>query len=318
VAAAPAPVRLPARLRPGDRVAVLAPSSPFPQETFDAGLAVLRDWGLVPQPLVHPAAGPLVYLAGADWQRADALDRALRDGWACALWCARGGYGAGRLLDLLDWRPLRARPRAIVGFSDVSVLHLAALVHARVGGVHAPLLTTLAGSTPAVREATRRLLLDGEAPVLRAAAGAARAAPGVTPRVDGPLLVANLATLASLVGTRDLPSLDGWIVLLEDVHERAYRVDRMLTQLVRAGVLYGVAGVAIGDFSGVRAADGTGPDAADVFQDRLTALAVPFAAGFSVGHIAANEPAIIGARYAFDAELGTLTPLESLAAPDPL
>jgi len=319
----PAPaVRLPPRLRRGDRIAALALSSPFPQDSFDAGLAVLRSWGLEPVPLVHPPAAPLGYLAGSDEQRAGALDVMLRDPGIAGIYCARGGYGITRMLHLVDWRPLRERPCAIAGFSDVTALHLAALCHAGVGGLHTPLLTSLTAGTErareeaavaAAREDTRRLLLEGEAPVLRAdAAGMRRSGTGGWDVVDGPLLVANLSKLTALVGTPDMPALEGWILLLEDVNERPYRVDRMLTQLLRAGTLAGVVGVAAGDFSAPRAATGPEPSAEDVFVERLAPLGIPLATGFSVGHIARNEPAIIGARYSFDARDGTISPLQSL------
>ncbi len=296
----------PTVLRPGDRVAVVAPSGPSAAGRVAAGVALLTSWGLRVSVAgqVHARHG---YLSGTDAQRLASLNAALRDPSVRAVVCARGGYGTQRIVDDLDYPAIRADPKLVVGFSDVTALHLALWRHARLATVHGPGAAWDADRTPqASAEALCRALMSVEPVRLRPDAAVATAAVrlGDAP-ARGILLGGNLTMLASSAGTPDAPDLRGALLLLEDVAEAPYRVDRALTQLRRAGVLAGLAGVALGDFTACTAA--AGPDVVSVLGERLGELGVPVVGGFPVGHGAGQLPVPLGVPALLDPASGELT-----------
>jgi muramoyltetrapeptide carboxypeptidase len=275
---------------------VIAPSSPFDPEELARGLAVLRDrLGLVPRhrPDLIARQG---YLAGDDARRLEEWREAVADPEARAIFCARGGYGAMRLLPAIDPAPLLARPKVLVGFSDVTALH-AVLNRAGLATVHGPVLTQL-GRAPEAAVAQLEALLSG-AP--RRADAWSAPAPGAglagsgsvrAGRASGPLLGGSLTLLAHLCGTPFLPSLDGAILLLEDVDEKPYRLDRYLTQLRLAGALDRLAGVALGQFT---RCDGAGSRGEAVVRGWAAGLGVPVVEGLPVGHEDLNLAVPLGA-----------------------
>jgi len=285
----------PPPLRPGDVVRVVAPASPFDLEAFEAGLAVLRGpLGLRPRlrPDVTARAG---YLAGEDTRRLEEWREAVADPEARAIFCARGGYGAMRLLPAVDPAPLLAAPKLLVGFSDVTALH-ALLNRAGLATVHGPVVTQL-GRAPADAVAHLRALLFGEAPrpgAWGAPAGGAGLVGGatLTPGLArGPLLGGSLTLLAHLCGTPWLPLLGGAILVLEDVGERPYKLDRYLTQLALSGALRGLAGVAVGQLT-----DCDGEAGAEVVRRLVRQLGIPAAEGFAFGHEDRNLALPLGPR----------------------
>jgi muramoyltetrapeptide carboxypeptidase len=289
-------VILPPPLRPGDTVRVVAPSSPFDPAALERGLEVLTGrFGLRPR-MRSDLSARRGYLAGDDARRADEWREAVEDPEARAIFCARGGYGAMRILAAVDPAPLLARPKALVGFSDVTAFH-AVLNRAGLATVHGPVVTQL-GRAP--EDALRHL----EAVL----GGAPRAGPWELPapgaglvasrtvragRASGPILGGTLTILAHLAGTPFAPRLDGAILFLEDVGEKPYRIDRCLTQLRLAGALDGVAGVAVGQLTGC---DDGGQLAADVVREAALALGVPAIEGVPAGHEDANFAIPLGAR----------------------
>jgi muramoyltetrapeptide carboxypeptidase len=287
----------PPPLAPGDVVRVIAPGSPYDPAAFQAGLAVLRG-RLDLRPRLRDDIGASAgYLAGDDARRLDEWREAVADPEARAIFCARGGYGAMRLLPAIDPAPLLASPKLVVGFSDVTALH-ALLNRAGLATVHGPVVTQL-GRAPEDALAHLEALLLGAAP--RAGAWAAPA-PGaglsgvttITPgRASGPLLGGSLALLAHLCGTPYLPPLEGAILAIEDVGERPYRLDRYLTQLSLAGALDGLAGVAVGQLSGCDGGDGA---AAEAVRRLVRALGVPAVEGLPFGHEDRNLALPLGPR----------------------
>ncbi len=259
-------------------VRVIAPAGPVDPDRFKAGLEVLRGrLGLTPRMRedVGTATG---YLAGDDARRLAEWQEAVADPEARAIWCARGGYGSMHLLPRIDPAPLLARPRWLVGFSDVTALHLA-LNQAGLATLHGPLVATLAQLPPAALDHLEALLLGWAGPGVELA-GTATVRPG---RAEGPLLGGTLALLAHLCGTPWQPRLRGAILFLEDVGERPYQLDRYLTQLRLAGALDGLAGVALGRFGGEE------PEAAaETVRSLVRALEVPAIEGLSAGHQPAN------------------------------
>lgn len=272
----------PPSLRPGDRVAVVAPSSPFPRDELLRGLAWLRGrYDVVAGADLFARSG---YLAGSDARRAEALARAMRDPSVRAIFAARGGYGATRVTGALPWDALGRAPKWLVGFSDATALHLEC-ARAGVASVHGPNVTGLGRAPPADRLAA-----------LRAVEGARALDWRLETLVPGPcegrLFGGNLSLLAAVAAARGLAVPEGAIVVLEDVTERPYRVDRMLTslapELARAGAFV------FGDFTDCA----PGPDGVpveDVLAGFARAMGKPAARGAPVGHGARNEAFVVGA-----------------------
>ncbi|MFI9050764.1 LD-carboxypeptidase [Streptomyces sp. NPDC053427] len=294
----------PPRLRPGDRVAVVAPSGPIVPERLDCGLDVLRGWDLDPvaAPHVRGAHPALGYLAAADADRARDLQEAWCDPSVKAVFAARGGYGAQRMVDLLDWAAIRAAaPKPLVGFSDVTVLHEAFAVRAGVATLHGP---AVAGEVflkdDATREALRRTLFAPESVRTVVSASARPLVPG---RARGITVGGCLTMLATELGTPHArPGAAGGLLLLEDVGESPYRIDRALTQLLRARWLDGVAGIVLGSWAGCGPYDRV----REVLVDRLGGLGVPVAEEFGFGHGDSALTLPLGVRAELDATAGTL------------
>ncbi len=221
-----------------------------------------------------------------------------------AIFSARGGYGTMRLLPHLEGlvTPL-ATPKALIGFSDITALHLW-LQRQGVISLHAPVVTQLGRQPEAVRE---RLftLLESSAP----APPLAGADTYVRGRAEGPLIGGNIAVLSRLLGTQYLPPLDGAVLLMEDVGERPYRLDRMWTHLALAGVFQKISGIVLGSFSGCeeRDADYT---SAQVLRGLAEETGLPCAAGFPIGHGDINEAVPLGVRVRLDADAQRLEFLE--------
>ncbi|WP_030418769.1 LD-carboxypeptidase [Streptomyces sp. SCSIO 75703] len=293
----------PARLAPGARVAVVAPSGPVPGERLRAGVEVLRGWGLDPvvAPHVldrHPRFG---YLAGTDADRAADLQSAWCDPAVDAVLCARGGYGAQRMADLLDWEAMRAAgPKVFVGFSDITALHEAFATRLGLVTLHGPMAAGVDFlGTERAREHLRATLFAPES--VRTLAWAGRAlVPG---RARGVTLGGCLTLLSSELGSPlARPSARGGLLCLEDVDEETYRLDRCLTQLLRAGWLDGVRGVLLGSWEGCAEAG-----LREMLADRLGALGVPVAEGVGFGHGAGALTVPFGTAAELDAGAGTLT-----------
>ncbi|HEY8141046.1 MAG TPA: LD-carboxypeptidase [Kofleriaceae bacterium] len=290
----------PARLRPGDTVAIVAPASPVPAERLRAGLAAAGDRYRLRVPGdIERASG---YLAGSDEQRADELNQALRDPDVRALWLARGGYGLMRILPLLDADALRRDPKPIIGFSDATGLLGWALATAGVRGIHGPVLVQL-GALPPEDAAWLFALVEGRAEGPLASGlvpvGAARRG-----RIEGPLVGGNLIMLGHLVRTAPFPSLADAILLIEEVDEKPYSIDRCLTGLELAGALDRVAGALVGDFTACVDAKYPAPSAHEVADERLRAFGIAGLGGATIGHGARNRAVPFGGRCALDLDRG--------------
>lgn len=235
-------------LRPGDPVALVSPSGPVPADRVQAAINVLYGWGLQPRLYPHVFSQHL-YFGGTDEQRIRDLNAALAEPTNRAVWCTRGGYGMQRIIDRIDLEALADDPKFIIGFSDITALHLALWRRAKLPAVHGPVAAQLdRGAESSTALAILHALTTTDPVLVRS--DPAEETVGVTTsgRADGVLLGGNLSIVAASLGTPDQPDLNGAILLLEDVNEEPYRVDRMLTHLLRSRALDGVAGVAIGQF----------------------------------------------------------------------
>ncbi|MFE5921368.1 LD-carboxypeptidase [Streptomyces sp. NPDC056468] len=298
------PLLRPSRLAPGARVAVVAPSGPVPAERLRAGLDVLRGWGLDPvvAPHVLDRHEELAYLAGADADRAADLQTAWCDPAVDAVLCARGGYGAQRLVDLLDWEAMRAAgPKVFVGFSDVTALHEAFANRLGLVTLHGPMAAGVDFiKNTRAQDHLRATLFEPDSVRTIASTGSALI-PG---RARGVTLGGCLSLLAAEIGTPYARnSARGGLLCLEDVGEETYRLDRYLTQLLRAGLFDGVRGVLLGSwqecepYERVRA----------LLLDRLGGLGVPVVEEFGFGHGEGALTIPLGVGAELDAGAGTLT-----------
>ncbi len=298
-----APVLRPPTLALGARVALVAPAGPLlgPND-LPRALETARRLGWEPVVGEH-ALAHADYFAGDDADRLADLNAALRDPAVDAIWCLRGGYGAMRLLPHVDWDALRARPRALIGYSDITALHCALAVE--VPGLvsfHGP--TARAVLTPFSERSFLAALRDGGEPC-----GAAPAARTLRPgRATGRLVGGNLALLAALAGTRWAPRFDGAIAVIEDVNEATYRVDRMLRQLLLAGCLDGCRAIAFGHCTACpeECDDDGRRSLAAVVTEIADALQVPALLGIPVGHIEDQWTIPLGATATMDADARTL------------
>jgi muramoyltetrapeptide carboxypeptidase len=296
-------------LLPGDLVSLVSPSGPTRPERVARGVAMLEGWGLRVSvaPHAYARAG---YFAGADALRLADLNAALADPTVRGVICTRGGYGVQRLLDDLDLAAVRADPKLVVGFSDITALQLALWRGARLPSVHGPGAAWLDERTgPESADALRRALMTTETIVVKArpdeeTSEVRVSGPGPA-TVTGPLLGGNLCLLSASVGTPDLPDLTGAILLLEEVGEPPYKIDRMLTQLRRSGALRGLAGVAVGQFNDC--ADGWEVSVADVLAERLGSLGVPVLGGLPIGHGKDQLAVPVGVPATLDVDAATLT-----------
>jgi muramoyltetrapeptide carboxypeptidase len=290
-------MRFPPTLGPGARVALIAPAGPLRNEdelATSVAHAESLGWVTVPGRHVLRRRG---YLAGTDAERLHDLNVALRDDRIDAIWCVRGGYGAMRILTGIDYDAMRHRPKALVGYSDITALHAAFGVRSGVVTFHGPTargkLTEFSRDS-LVRAVVTRLDSCGEAGGTRTLRGG---------RAQGRLVGGNLAQLTALAGTPFAPDYDGAILVLEDVGEATYRIDRMLRQLALSGTLARVAGIAFGHFTeGGAPGEAASRDLDHVLREAADMAGVPAVTGIPLGHIPDQWTVPLGAFAELDAD----------------
>jgi muramoyltetrapeptide carboxypeptidase len=289
--------QLPPALQPGDRLGVIAPSGALREPAaLDQGLAIWRERGYKVD-LLPGYDGRWGYLAGKDSERRQQLQGALADRHYRGILCARGGWGAARLLE--DWPLPISEPKWLIGFSDITSL-LWGLSHHGIAGLHGPVLTTL-GQEP--DWSVQRLFDCVEGRALSALSGTGWGGGPAT----GLLLPANLTVATHLLGTPVQPNFAGVILALEDVGEAPYRLDRMLTQWRTSGALSRVAGIALGRFSQCEPPEGYDSlSVAAVLRDRLGDLGIPIVSDLPFGHDGENGVLPVGVEARLDADRGTL------------
>ncbi len=309
---------LPPRLRPGARIALVAPSGPL-LERDDRTRAMELCRAMDYEPVLYPNTGKAYgYLAGRDDERIGDLNAALGSADVDAVWCIRGGNGMNRIVQRVDFAAFARSPKPVIGFSDISVLLLALWQRTGVVTFHGPIartpmpnfqrwhfdriLTAVSAAGRLGRPAPPSdVLVPESGRIITISPGTAR----------GPLVGGNLTLVQALVGTPYFPSLDGAILFLEDVGEAVYRIDRMLAHLKLAGKLDKVAGVMLGRFTELsRGGDGGALGLDEVLQTHLGDLGVPVAAGFPFGHIDDQWTLPVGIPAELDATAGELTILE--------
>jgi len=303
---------------PGNRIALVAPAGPL-LEKDDLTRAEILCRALGYDPLLGKSASARHgYMAGTDEERVVDLNSALADPSIDAVWCIRGGYGSLRLLDRVDYAAMARRPKALIGFSDITAL-LNAVTHLTgVVTFHGPVARA---SMPAFNRWHFERVLTGTEPPGRLGR-IPQPADVLVPQTDriitlcggiaeGPLAGGNLTLLQCLIGTPYFPELAGAILFLEDVGEDLYRVDRMLAHLRLSGALRRLSGILVGRFTGMNRSGGDGALGYDeVLADYFAPLGIPVAYGFPVGHIEAQWTLPLGVRARLDADAGEVELLE--------
>lgn len=272
--------------RPVERVAVVAPCHAFDEARLARGVAIARERGLHLD-LWPDLLRPHRYFAASDAHRLSQLREALASPDHDAVWLVRGGSGLGRLLRGL--RPGELAPKTVIGFSDATALLAALHPHPGWRLVHAPVLHSLPDTDAASIDATFDALAGR--PARRW--GGETWAPG---QAMGPVAGGNLVVLASLCGTPWQPDLRGHVLLLEEIGEQPYRIDRCLRQLLDAGALDGIAGVGVGHHVNCAPPAGASWTLRDVYVDSLSGLGVPIVGGLPFGHGPENHPFVWGDR----------------------
>jgi muramoyltetrapeptide carboxypeptidase len=305
----------PPRLAPGDTVGIVTPASPpVDPEGIDRALATVERLGF--KPLLAPNARKrLGYLAGTDAQRAEDLMYLFARKNVRALFCLRGGYGVSRLLSRLDYTFIRQNPKILAGYSDITALHCALQKKAGLISFHAPMLgPDLSQSTlpDFTLDSFIRTLTEASSPGGichgHAKKGVTVVAAGVA---SGRLVGGNLTLLCSTLGTPYQPSFRRRVLFLEEIDEAPYRVDRLLTQLLNAGLLQQVVGIAIGSMKGcldskARHSHEYRQNVEDVLKDRLQPLEIPVLSGLPFGHTTYHATLPCGAKATIDTSVPDL------------
>ncbi|MDE2566113.1 MAG: LD-carboxypeptidase, partial [Burkholderiales bacterium] len=321
-AAAPAlPLLRAPRLKPGDTVGLISPSgATFERAPYGWAIESLQAMGLQVREAPH-LRGRYGSLGGTDAERAGDVNAMFADPAVDGILALGGGNGGNRILPLIDYAAIRRHPKVLGGYSDLTALINA--VHQQTGLVtfHCPMGASEwnAFSVGWFRAA----LFDAATPTLR---NQVEPEDALVPRnhrtttlrggrARGPLVGGNLAVLSSMAGSAYWPRFQGAVLMLEEVNEYLYRVDRMLSQLKLAGAFDGLAGVVLGAFTNCTPGEGYGALTLDeILDDWFKPLGVPVYAGAEFGHIAHKFTLPIGLPVEIDADAGTLRYLEPAVA----
>lgn len=305
----------PERLQSGDIVGIIAPASAPPDpKAVDRVLGQVERLGFKPK-LARNVRARHGFIAGDDRQRTADFMAMFADKKVRGIICIRGGYGTARLLDRLDYSFIRQHPKVLAGYSDITSLHCALAMKANLISFHSPMLNEGLGAEkfPAFsNESFLRNVMEAK-PSGSICAGYKEKTITILRRgvAEGKLVGGNLSLLVTTLGTPYQPEFKNRVLFFEDISEKPYKLDRMLTHLLNAGVLQQVAGVAVGiNQDCEEPADGKSKEynqsAADVLIDRLKPLGVPVVTGLPFGHQPLNATLPVGVRAKLDANRGDL------------
>ena len=282
-------LQIPKLLKPGDKVAVVATARVVNEKAVRQGMKTLEVWGL--QVLQGNSLFESHQLfAGTDDQRLQDLQRALDDPDVRAIICARGGYGTTRIIDRLDWSSFEKSPKWICGFSDVTAL-LCAVHNLGFASLHSSMPQLFTGNNVGQDiDSIRQALF--EEPVILEAGPYQENQQGTA---EGLVIGGNLSILTHLIGTNSSVSTDGKILMLEEVNEYQYQLDRMMVQLTRSGKISQLAGVVIGHMTSIKEGDlKFDMDAIGIISSHLKHLKIPIGFGFPFGHESPNLAVPLG------------------------
>ncbi len=307
----------PLALEEGSTIALIAPGSPIGEDRVRVATENMLRLGLVVKEgrNIRAQRG---YLAGTDEQRLADLHWAFSDPEIDGIWCLRGGYGCGRLLPNIDYDLIRRNPKPLIGYSDITALHLAIHRHTGLVTFHGPVASSEYPENTTAN--AKAVLWQGKKGHVVALPTEAEELPGpeyqpmvIAPgQAQGALTGGNLALLSALVGTEYGPTYRGKLVFIEDIGEQPYRIDRMLVQLFQGTDLAHAAGIVLGIFNDCQPKSGGIPSLSleETLRDNFSHLGIPVAYGFPFGHVPHNVTLPYGIEALLDTEEGTLTLLE--------
>jgi len=283
----------PAALRPGDTIGIVAPAGAFDHMKLHRGISVVEQMGFkvfTPKGLFEKED----YLAGSDEHRAQILNHLFLEPSIKAVICARGGFGSVRILSLLDYKTIRESRKIFLGFSDITAILTTFQTRCGLIGFHGPMITSLADANTESRDAMYKALTSNRKLIIKPGKGLTLKS-GVR---AGTVTGGNLATLCHLVGTPFEPDLNGHILVLEDVGEPHYKIDRMLIQMKLAGCFKGLSGLVLGSFENCGTLEGIYRIVERLFKE----YDYPVLAGFEIGHGATNITFPVGLKATLDAD----------------
>ncbi len=314
------PVLKPERIQFGDTLGIIAPASAPPDAgAIDLAAAALENFGFKPR-LAKNIRARHGFLAGDDRERAADVMAMFTDRKVKGILCLRGGYGAARILGRLDYEVIRRHPKILSGYSDITSLHCALARKVNLISIHAPMLNggLQDRNVPAfTRQSFFRTVMEARPPGSICSGYPDKTVAALRGgMVQGRLVGGNLAVLCAAIGTPYAPLFKRKILFFEDIGEKPYRLDRMLTQLWNAGVLQQVAGVAVGihrncEDPEARPGGEYRQTSEDVVRERLSRLRVPVVTGLPFGHIDLNATLPVGAMARLNGDTGDLEIIEA-------
>ncbi len=278
-------------LKEGNTIGLIAPGSPIPPERYEKAIENMKSLGFE---VKYTKRSRLVngYLAGTDQDRLDDLHQMFMDKEVDGIWCLRGGYGCTRLLPHINYGLIKKNPKVIIGYSDVTALLLAIYQKTGLIGFHGP--AAVSEFTPYTVEQIKAIIMSSqkEYSIPLSIVNQKKEDTDYHTQVlvegsaEGKLVGGNLSLLAAMVGTKYLPTFKNKIVFIEDIGEKPYSIDRMLTQLLQATDLAKAAALVLGVFKNCKAPEkGYSLSLKETIQDRLGNLDIPLVFGFPFGHI---------------------------------
>ena len=283
----------PRKINIGDTIGIAAPAGSFNRERFNSGVGILENMGFnifMPDQLMQEDR----WFAGDDDTRVSVLHNLFLDPDVKAIVCARGGYGSMRLLEKIDFDIVRAHPKIFAGFSDITVLLSAFYERAGLVCYHAPVVTSLIDADDLSLKVFRSMLTDDKP--FSMIADEDTGCVVCSGQASGIIQGGNLTTLNHLTGTEFMPELDGKVLLLEDIAEPAYKIDRMLTQMRLAGIFSGIRGIVLGQFEDCGRYEAIN----SIFKENFKDKGIPVISGFGFGHSKRNLAFPIGAEITLD------------------
>lgn len=287
-------VKIPPYLKKGDTVGILATARKVDMAPLEPAIKLLKSWGL------NVVIGKTIgldnnQLAGADWQRATDFQQMLDNPSIKAIWSAKGGYGTVRMIDRLDFTKFKQRPKWIIGFSDVTVLH-SHINNLDIATLHSIACISVANATPEAIESFRKGIFGGKLEYT-----IPPHAFNKTGKAQGELIGGNLSVLYSIMGSVSEADYKGKIIFIEDLDEYLYHIDRMMMNLDRNNYFKNVKGIIIGGMTKMRDNDiPWGHDALEIIQDITKEYKIPICFNFPAGHIKDNRALVFGKQVTMD------------------
>lgn len=285
---------IPSYLKKGDTIGLVCPAGFMPVEKIQTCISALMEWGYKVK-AGNTIGSQYNYFSGTDEKRLDDLQQLLDDDGVDAILCARGGYGTGRIIDLLNFKRFRKKPKWIIGYSDITILHAHIYNRFKIASLHSPMAGAFNdGEYKNEYVQSLKKALEGKKAKYESEINAFNN----IGTGSGKLVGGNLSLICHLIGTPSDIDTAGKILFIEDVGEYIYNTDRMLYQLKRSGKLDKLAGLVIGGFTEMK--DTTTPFGKDIYEviyDVVKEYNYPICFHFPVGHANENYCLKVGVDY---------------------